>query len=168
MKRLVVGLLALAVGSALWVGWSWRTHPDTFRGFGNGMISTREVGQPLHVGMTWEGVDIEPRKVTLHDAEAHVVKDTADAEISFSLCRAADEPVGSAGGALERWCSEVRPIHDTSMTLNADPRETVVMTVRPTQPGIVRVRGIDLTYTDGWRTGTEHTGSVVVVRVPAR
>jgi hypothetical protein len=122
------------------------------------------VGRPVHVGMTWESLDIEPRTATLHDASARVVRNTAEAKISFSLCRAEKEPIGSASGRLERWCTQVLPIDDTEMTLNADPPDIVLMTIRPTQPGVVRVRGMDLTYTDGWQRGAEHIGSLVVVR----
>jgi hypothetical protein len=163
-RQIIVGAVAALVLVLGFLAWDWRTSPDTFRGYGSGLRAPVDVGHSLHVRMTWESVDIEPRTVTLHDVSARVVKDTAGPEITFSLCRAEEEPISSARGPLGRWCSEVLPIDDTEMTLNADPHDIVVMTIRPTKPGVVRVRGMDLTYTDGWQRGTEQTGLTVVVR----
>jgi hypothetical protein len=163
-RQVVIAVTVIGVVMLGYLAWHWRTHPDTFRGYGNAMTAPLSVSQRLHVGMTWESLEIEPRPATLHGATPRIVRNTADAEISFSLCRAEKEPIGSARGSLERWCSEVLPIEDAEMTLNADPRDIFIMTIRPTRPGVVRVRGADLTYTDGWKRGTEHVGSLVVVR----
>jgi hypothetical protein len=163
-RKLLVGAAAVLVLVVGFLAWEWRTSPDTFRGYGNAMTGPLAVGQRLHVGMTWESLKIEPRTATLHEASPRVVRNTADAEVSFSLCRSEKDPAGAVRGNLERWCTEVLPIDDTEMTLNAEPRDIVLMTIRPTKPGVVRVRGADLTYTDGWQRGTEHIGSLVVVR----
>ncbi|HSJ19555.1 MAG TPA: hypothetical protein VK964_03180 [Nocardioidaceae bacterium] len=163
-RRFLIGVVTALVLVLAFLAWSWRTSPDTFGGYGNKIGAPLDVGRPLHAGITWESLDIEPHTVTLHNASARIVRNTADAEVSFSLCRAEKEPIGTASGRLERWCSEVLPIDDIEMTLNAEPRDSVLMTIRPTKPGVVRVRGADLTYTDGWQRGAEHIGSLVVVR----
>jgi hypothetical protein len=163
-RKVVTAAVVIALGVLGYLAWHWRTHPDTFRGYGNAMTSTLSPGQRLHVGMTWESLDIEPRAATLHEATPRIVRNTADAEVSFSLCRSEKDPIGAVRGNLERWCTEVLPIDDAEMTLNAAPRDIVLMTIRPTKPGVVRVRGADLTYTDGWKRGTEHVGSLVTVR----
>jgi hypothetical protein len=163
-RQVLIGVAAALVLVLGFLAWDWRTSPDTFRGYGNAMRIPLAVGQPVHVGLTWESLDIEPRTATLHEAGARIVRNTADAEVSFSLCRAEKDPIGAVRGRLARWCSEVLPIDDTQMTLNADPRDIVLMTIRPTKPGVVRVRGADLTYTDGWQRGAEHVGALVIVR----
>jgi hypothetical protein len=162
-RRLLVGAVAALVLVLGFLAWDWRTSPDAFGGHGNGLRAPLAVGRPLHVGMTWVSVHTDPRTVTLHEAGARIGRNTAESEVSFSVCRV-KEPIGSATGSLERWCSEILPVDGTEIALNADPSEVVIMTIRPAKPGVVRVRGMDLTYTDGWQRGTEHVGPRVVVR----
>ena len=44
--------------------------------------------------------------------------------------------------------------------------DQLVVTIRPTRPGIVMVWGLDLTYGYGHRHGTQHVGANVHFKVP--
>ena len=43
-------------------------------------------------------------------------------------------------------------------TARDPPRQQIVMSVEPRQPGRVRVQGMNLTCTYGWQTGLQNTG----------
>jgi hypothetical protein len=40
------------------------------------------------------------------------------------------------------------------------------MSITPTQLGVVRVRGMRITYSDGRRSGTQTAGEHILVRAP--
>jgi len=161
--RVVGALVVVVVASGGIAAYHWRTHPDAFGRYGVSMFTPVPVGQELHVGMTSLGPGVEPRTVTLHDARPRIVQNTSGAKVSFSLCRESG-PLGADTAPLDEYCAEVVPLDDSEMEVSPDTGDLVVMTIRPTQPGSVRIRGMDLTYTDGWQRGTEHAGPVVRVR----
>lgn len=157
----------LAVGTAF----TWWTSPSMFGPPGNavGQTQTTDELDNLHAAMTTVSVQSPTYRVRLDQARARIVTNTARAKISFSVCTARSPGFLSANGDLADHCARVEPIRDTVLTVNGEPEQYVVMTVRPTQVGVVRIDGMNLTYGLGWehawQHGTQATGMEVVVRV---
>ncbi len=166
---------ALVLGICASLGLQWWSHPTVFGGWGNGFSQTQTVDKMhvLHVAMTFLSVSGPERVVTIHDAEALVVTNTAKARISFSVCTPKNDEdiIGAADESLSIYCSEVRPIGSGAvpMTHGPDAKEYILMTLVPTRVGVVRVRYMDLTYSLGsdrlWQRGTESTGMTAIIRV---
>jgi hypothetical protein len=157
--------LALVAGLAV-LGWTWR-HPTAFPEAGGWGVGShqRPVGAPFYVGMTSENHDARGT-VTIHSARAHVVRDSAAAEIEFFVCTVdPSSGVGSIGAVpqseIHHECSALVPAEGAKMRLNATPRQQVVMAVSLSHAGRVKVEGLDLDYSHGWQHGTQRTGGEV-------
>lgn len=161
----LVVVVALALGVS---GWEWR-HPTAFPDrptdhegqFFPGVRST----QIMNVQMSSEA-DLAPRTVTINGIEPVILTNTANARIVFWLCT---EKPGrafiSAIGNPQRHCRDLRPVEDQTVTLYRRPGPQITMTVVPTRPGVVRVRGMRVSYSEGWRSGTQTTGGHVLLHV---
>jgi hypothetical protein len=64
---------------------------------------------------------------------------------------------------LRKWCSRLVPSDGTTVKLGAFADQLVV-TIVPTRPGIVLIRGLHVTYSHGWKRGPEDVGEFVRVR----
>jgi hypothetical protein len=167
-RRAIVGGLVLTV--LLVAGFvivdRWR-HPEAFgpiSGFGVGFKDVHP-GRTVYVGVMFEDQDATGT-AHLHHISANVVSDSADTDIGFVMCTIV--PGNSAFGAarqadLESGCSSLEPVEDADMELNGDPRQQVLMSLTPHRSGKVRVRGVDVSYRDGWQDGTQTTGGDVEV-----
>lgn len=165
------GALVLALGSTAW----WVTHPDVFDkagGFGVG-------GKGFPAGGTWYfGAVITPerderRTLELKSATPVVRSDTADAELEVFLCEVDPAAEVAGVGAQRREptniCRVFEPVSEGMrfLTGGGEPRHELILRVRTTQPGVVRVEGIEISYRDGLRRGTQVTGADVTVRARA-
>ena len=166
---MVAGVVLLVVAGLAVVGWVWR-HPTAFREAGGWGLSHRSwpVDTPLYIGMTYETPDAEGR-VTIHAARAKEVRDSANSVIDFFVCTVdATSGVGAIGAVPESdihdECSSLVPAEGASMELNAKPRQQVVMAVSLARPGRIQVRGVELTYSHGWRRGTQLVGGEIDLR----
>ncbi|WP_180933322.1 hypothetical protein [Nocardioides ungokensis] len=115
---------------------------------------------PLH------GVD---GSVTLTGVEPHVVANSAHAVLTFEVCvPTARGSIGSATGDLSRWCDVVADLDGATLPLGLNdthrPRPQVIMTIHSSQPGELRVQGIDLDYEYGRQSGTQRVGEYVWLR----
>lgn len=170
--RTVVAAVALAAAVAMCgvFGWWW-AHPRVFGPVGNGIGATDPVRhiRTFHVPMTDVSVDSPTYQVRVRSVRPRVLTNTAEARIAFSVCRVSNGGFIAVTDRLSRHCSDIRPVEGTTMTVNGDNDEYLVMTVRPTRAGVVRIRGIDLAYSldwrHVWRRGTQATGMEVRIRV---
>ena len=176
-RRVVSGLLVLALLVALVLAWRWWTHPNLFAGQGTaGMVSVaRPVAKAaLHVGITNPDLDRdEDVIVAFRGATAVFEKNTADAGATFWICQGGDSVLGSSHGSLESsTCRNPRPLKEgTEMTYSSDPKsDYVVVTVTPKRAGVARLDRVDLDYSLGadhfYRRGTESLDTDVTI--PAR
>lgn len=165
------------VAGGIWA-WQWHAHPTALDGPGSSFRSVpRPVDQPFYSAVTSPGIGDGP-VLTLHDARPRIVGDTAASEIEYLRCTvpATIRPtadgtitsIGTGGEAMMReMCLDPVPLHDgLRLDLSADAGQQLVMRVTPTQPGKVRIRGTDLTYSDGWQRGTQVVGEHLTL--PAR
>ncbi|QNN52117.1 hypothetical protein [Nocardioides mesophilus] len=110
--------------------------------------------------MTWFRDPRPGESVTLHAAAPHVLVNTAEATVTFSVCQVAGRSsISSVRGDLRRRCSKLLPIKDTRLALTYQhPRRQMLMTITPTRPGVVKIQGMDLTYSYRHQSGTQRVG----------
>ena len=167
LLALAVLVLVLSLGRGVW----WWRHPTVFMaavptvstGGGRALPAG---GPPLHVGMTWFQQARPGEPVTLIAATPHILLNTAGARITFHVCVVAQRgTIGSAIGDLSRWCSRLLPMKNTRFPLTfVFPRRQVLMTIKTTKPGVVRIQGIHLTYRFGKQSGSQLVGEYVYQR----
>jgi hypothetical protein len=80
-----------------------------------------------------------------------------------------DDPIGYAGGSLDRYCADVVPVAgDTEFQYTRTAREMLVMTLIPTRAGTTRVSDVTIDYaTDRshlWRRGSQTLAATVSIR----
>ncbi|MEN8704592.1 MAG: hypothetical protein ABF306_00510 [Nocardioides marinisabuli] len=164
-----VGLaLALGAGGAAW----WVTHPDVFGDAGGYSLSTarEEVGTSYYAGLVSPPLDAERRELELRSATPVVAKNTADADLEVYLCEV-DPGQGAVGVGSQRTaptdvCSTFERVTDGTRLVvgGGEAYQELVIRVQAAQPGVVEVRGIELSYRDGLRRGTQVTGGHLTYR----
>ncbi|MFY9914308.1 MAG: hypothetical protein WAK18_06570 [Nocardioidaceae bacterium] len=170
---LVVSTL-VGAGTAVNAGWHAWHDPHAFL---TNDFSTADMAgkirpdQPLNVGMSY--VRERPATLRVDSARPRVLLNTAGADITVSVCRVdpsrADASIGSVYGDLSKWCREVVDPAGARMQLrDAAVSDQLILTIRPTRPGVVMVWGLDVTYGYGHRHGTQHVGANVRFKVPGQ
>ena len=164
---LVVAILGLVLAYSLW----W-TKPTTFAGVGNGFgfRQTTETMHPVTVDMVQRSVHADAETITLNDVSPRVVTNTADALITFAVCRQSEEsPFMSADGPARRSCENVTEVEGQQVRLAADATTTITMTVAAQRHGRVVIEGMEVSYTRDsdhlWQRGSQATGPVVKMKV---
>lgn len=170
---------ALALGSFVLVallgviGWEWR-HPTAFSTYEGGTTIELKRPQPdgsLYFGMTWSGG--AGGAVQVKAAEPAVTENSSEAAIEVLICRVRPGTDGSLIGSaseseIDATC-DLQPLTALELNLPGTPPPTqLILKVTPRQAGRVLVQGIDLTYEQGWRSGTHRVGEGVDVRVGRR
>ncbi len=177
-RTLVAIVLAgalVGMGTAANAGWhAWR-DPHVFRtnDFGQaGMWGKISADKPMNVGMSYARG--KPVTITVDSAYPRVLVNSAEASITVSVCtidRSWDVGlIGSVYGDPSKWCSKVVDPDGARLRIRKEGfNDQLVVTIRPTRPGIVMVWGVDVTYGYGHRHGTQHVGENVrfVVRAPS-
>ncbi len=169
---LVAGVL-VGAGAAANAGWhAWR-DPHALR---TNVFSTADMSgkirphEPLNIGMSYP--QYRPATFTVDSARPRVLLNTAGADITVSVCKVdpsqADASIGSVYGDLSKSCREVVDPAGARMQLRDNAvSDQLIVTIRPTRPGVVMVWGLDVTYGYGHRHGTQHVGANVRFKVPA-
>ncbi|CAN5144047.1 hypothetical protein BH09ACT12_BH09ACT12_08180 [soil metagenome] len=165
----IVVVVALLTGVSV-VAWTWR-HPTAF-GDAPSEVSTSadtwHVDEAIFVGMTYPVAEGSV-PVTLHEAEANVVTNTADATITFGICTLTPDKgtIGSVRAkGFSTLCTSWLPVADHRLASSTDQPEQLLMKVTPHQPGSVEIAGAAVTYSDGWQRGAQDIGEYLSLRVP--
>lgn len=170
IAAVVIACLLLVAAVAV-LGWRWR-HPTFFFPAGsNSSIEgvTTQPGVVNWIGMTYPNISRTPVILHIDDVEPRVASDTAGARISFFICTNIQPPgpdelaLGTARGDVSKYCSHLVPASNVDMPTGRGHYQNIVMRVVATQPGKLRVNGIDVSYRDGWQHGTQWTGFGVTV-----
>jgi hypothetical protein len=164
-------VLATAVIVAGSWAWHWRTHPEVFPGDGNGIGATLHASRDtLYIGVTYPYPG-RGDKVTIDSAEPRIVANTADATFDFYLCTldvsGSDfSAFGVAGRRLSaRMCPDPVPlVRGMVLDVGADPPQQLVVRITVHRPGVLRTRGVDLTYSHGWQHGTQAIAEHLTIR----
>jgi len=91
--------------------------------------------------------------IRLVELRPRIAADTAAAEVTIKVCTT------GAG------CTAVTAAHGPRLRLSGTGASRVVVSVTPHRAGVVRIDGVDVTYLDAGRRGTEHAGSDLLVTV---
>ena len=106
-----------------------------------------------------------PGWITVIAAAPRIAENTAAADVELILCRH-NRPDSDNVGAIrtpntEGFCAEVIPVAGAH---GAFPDAAqLVLKITPHQSGTVQVDGFDLTYRDGIRRATVHTGIRTII-----
>lgn len=166
--RAVGALAALAVLTTTSVlAWTWR-HPTAFRAVDPEVSVSDDrwpVGEPLFVGMTHTFAHDE-KAVTLHEAEANLVTNTADATVWFGVCTLkpdADAAISSVRDITD-FCATWEPVDENQLTFAPARFAQLLMKVTPRQRGVVEIAGAKVTYSQRWQRGTQNIGEHLRLR----
>lgn len=91
--------------------------------------------------------------IRLVEVRARIAVNSAAADIGIQVCTT------GAG------CTAVTAAHGPRVRLSGAGASRVVVSVTPHQAGEVRINGLDVSYLDAGRRGTEHAGSALLVTV---
>jgi hypothetical protein len=167
--RGALGALAVLTFIALGLFVSAWRHPSAFPEAGGWGVGARhhKINEPVFVGMTYPDQDAEGT-VSIDTVKGHGVTDTADAELAYFVCTIDTDAEGTIGSGsqadVDEFCSTLTPADGASLSLGNHPREQLLLEVTPTSRGVVKIHGLDVTYTLGWQHGTQRIGGEVQVR----
>jgi hypothetical protein len=173
MLVVVLGpLLAAGLFASVDVAWHW-SHPTLFETvrssepiFGNDLPAP--VSEPLAVGVTYLNRQFRHAGMgTAHviSVRPDVVVNTAGATFKAKVCtlnpkaHTGSIPLGDPQGVKDQ-CLTLKPAAGADLRLRwtDGPPDQVLVIVTAQHPGVVSVRGVHLTYSYGWKRGTQHAG----------
>ncbi len=109
------------------------------------------VGETRQIDARVVGADHDA--IRLVELRPRIAVDSADADISIEVCTT------GAG------CTAVTAAHGPRVWLSGTGASRLVVSVIPHRIGEVRIDGLDVTYRDAGRLGTEHAGSTIQLTV---
>ena len=165
-SRWLTAALVLVVAIVACAQW-WRINATPFPQVS--VVATTpvraSVGEPHH----HRALPVLPA-VEVHRADVVLAPGSPPAATAVSVCQREpeDDLFGSATGDLSRFCRRITPLagQDLSALREAPDLEAyLVVTVVPLAPGELRVEGVDVSFSDGFRRGHQRTGAAVVLDV---
>lgn len=152
-RRRTVAVLLVALTVVLFGVWQWRSV-DAFYIHGNGVAMPVPVGATalLGVGGPREGMD--PATLTIQSVEPQVVEGDAAVDVVVCHSRPGAGGLGAAQGGLGRFCAS----HETADGARMGPEDYLILRVRSDQAGPVVVEAVKVTYSHGWRRGSQVLG----------
>jgi len=158
---------ALVLATLAVAGWWWR-HPTVLADLPESQIGQEPVGHAMFFGITRRSFGGVNGVVTLHNASANVVSDSGDARIEFFVCVKNPKLGGTIFSVHDNqpWCASRLPVGDAVLPLDRVPRQQLLMSVTLTRPGRLEIHGVDVTYTRGHQTGTQHLDGLIVHETP--
>ena len=170
-----VAVLGAAAPTTVWfVHWRASLRPlIEYPGYG--------VGTPLRAGHTlYFGDNVVAARILNHPHESGelslnisaarpvVVENTAGASVSVVRCVLASNGDGPEGqGPLEtrQQCSSLSPFQSGPVTVGfSRGDDDILIAVTPAHSGVVRVHGMRVSFSSGWRHGTQHVGPEIRTR----
>jgi hypothetical protein len=160
----VSGLLAavLVATAALLLplaSWQWQRNAYSLAGRGTRLVVPTTVGPALYIGDVANGRARGHQTIDLQSIRPRIVADTADATVTFWICRSASR-IGSAGPDLvNRLCTPLTALTAGRLDVGAATDEQLLVAISPRHAGVIRIDGFDIRYRDGLRSGHQHTGN---------
>ena len=161
----VVFLVALVAAAGLY--WHWRHNADyLYSANGVGMSGPLVVG-----GIMYVNSDIQPRTgssghrlIDLHTVEPRLSTNTAHATVTVLLCRVASPDLGVGMEPDTKPCATVQAFHPGTVDLGF-PATELIYKITATRAGTLRISGADVSYSGADRSGTQHAGNGILVKV---
>jgi hypothetical protein len=173
-RLLLVMVVLAALGSTIIGGvvfWHWR-HPTVFYAVGRSgpeAFLVGKVGEPQTAGMTFPRNGHRTGTVHVIAVVPDVVHNTATATFTVDVCTL--DPRARVGGIILQSqhdtttiCRSRTPAQGADLHLGPGLPDQIVVTITPSRSGLVSLRGVHLTYTYGWKRGTQNTGLWAQIR----
>jgi len=154
---------ALVLATLAVAGWWWR-HPTVLKDLPESQIGQEPVGHAMLFGITRPSFRGPGGVVTLHGVSANVVQDTGAARIEFFVC-VHNPKSGNFTSVHDNrpWCASRLPVAGAVLPLRPNATQQLVMSLTLTSPGRLEIHGVDVTYTRGHQTGTQHLDGLIVL-----
>jgi hypothetical protein len=163
-QRWIALCLGVATLLVIALAWTWR-HPHAFQTADGYSVSQTHwtVGAPAYFGI--DGPSATNGSVLIHSVRADGLRDSANAEIKFYVCTVgAASGVGMIGESeLVQSCAVLATAEGAEMHL--DDSQRLVVSITASRPGDVSFESAGVTYSYGWRRGTQHVGGRVSLHV---
>ena len=105
-----------------------------------------------------------PGTISLHITAIRAVVDenTADASVTVERCvlsGTGHQLLGQSASAAHTQCATLSPFRTGTVKLGYDPGDVdIVVAIQPKHAGVTDVQGVRVSFTAGWRSGTQHAG----------
>lgn len=160
-RKLLVMVLALLCAVASVLFWQWRSV-GVFDVQGNEVSWDLEVGETGLVGLTWPGQDISPSVLTVHSVEPQMTEGNLPVEALVCHRWSNGDVIGTVpGNEIDQYCKTYPAAVEAQMGAN----DQLILRVSSDEPGSAVIEGIKVTYSHGWRRGSQVTGPTVILHV---
>ena len=153
-------ILGIAVACVAWAINNPRTLPDP-----SGKVHVHRnlsVAKPQNVSMLPMQRDQEASTVHIESVHPRIVENSANADLTFAICTTNyPRDTSRLMPQLADVCTSIEPVDGVDLTIGSGSVQKLVMTVTPHQAGTVSAEGVEVTYSDSWRHGTQRTGNNV-------
>ena len=162
----VVGLVAVCVVAAGWLGWGWLHHPDKMGSYpAYGLTAHLRAGHHLYLDAGFypvakSGHGPHDEVMTINSITPRVVTNSSAADLQLLVClrNGSNTVIGSQTGGLSRSCVSVEPFSGPETIDLGSMSAQIVLKVVPHQPGILHVSGFDVSYSQGLQHAHQVTG----------
>ena len=153
MMALVLAVVAGSVGV-----WQWRS-PDAFAEQGSEAGIYNLVGAAVLVGVATPRQAMDPAVLTVHSVEPQIAE--GDAQVDVIVCHTGPgkDGIGVVRGAVGSFCDS----HGAPDGARLGRHDQLVLRFHSEKPGHVVIEGVKVTYSHGWRRGSQVTGLTVEV-----
>ena len=157
-RRRLIAVVVVAMAAVFGGGW-WFTHPDAIEPPGS--ISSAE-----HPGVNrtqYFGLIVSPKRPVRVVSVTPRVSPSGDADVDILACK---HPPGTSrigSGATIEDCEDVRSAAGAVISQESGGWYLIARVI-PTTENRTVIRGVDLSYRDGWRLGHYEGGNTVIVR----
>lgn len=153
MMALILAVVAGSVGV-----WQWRS-PNAFAEQGSGVDIYNPVGTAALVGVAGPRQQMDPAVLTVHSVEPQITE--GDAQVDVIVCHTGPgkDGIGAVRGSVDRYCES----HGAPDGARLGPHDQFVVRVHSDKPGRAVIEGVKVTYSHGWRRGSQVTGLTVTV-----
>jgi len=154
---------ALVLATLAVAGWWWR-HPTVLEALPESQIGQEPVGHAMLFGITRQSFRGVSGVVTLHNASANAIRDSGAARIEFFVC-VLNPKTGNFTSVHDNrpWCASRLPIAGAVLPLRPNVTQQLVMSLTLMRPGRLEIHGVDVTYTRGHQSGTQHLDGLIVL-----
>jgi hypothetical protein len=157
-RKLLMMALSLAVVAVSVGVWQWKS-PDAFAEQGSEAGIHNPVGTAVLVGVATPRQEMDPAVLTVHSVEPQITE--GDAQVDVIVCHTGPgrDGIGAVRGPVDSYCESHRAPDGARLGQHDD----VILRVHSDKPGHVVIEGVKVTYSHGWRRGSQVTGLTVKV-----
>lgn len=170
--RLTAGLAIMVVVAAGLFGWRWLRNPDalaTYPSYGESFPES--VGHAVYSdtgivpAVTPDGTGPTSTVLTIDAISAKILENTSHSVIRILVCtrNGGNLGIGTQDGNLSASCSRVSPFTGPETIDVGFQTAQIIISVTARNAGTLRIAGLDVSYRQGIRGTSQHTGADITV-----